>query len=81
MLTLDYGFRISGLRMIWLKVLEPNIAGIKTYEHAGFIETGRLPRAGYWYGQDCDEIIMAALPEDIPSIVLTHPNHRQILVT
>jgi RimJ/RimL family protein N-acetyltransferase len=41
-LTLDYGFHITQLRAIWLKVLEHNTAGIRTYEAAGFKQVGRL---------------------------------------
>ncbi|MGH3978676.1 MAG: GNAT family N-acetyltransferase [Pseudonocardiaceae bacterium] len=65
-LTLDYGFHITQLRAIWLKVLEHNTAGIRTYEAAGFKEVGRLRRAGYWLGTECDEILMDAIPEDFP---------------
>uniref|UniRef100_A0AAU2JIV9 GNAT family N-acetyltransferase n=1 Tax=Streptomyces sp. NBC_00049 TaxID=2903617 RepID=A0AAU2JIV9_9ACTN len=70
-LTLDYGFHLGGLRMIHLKVLEPNAAGIKAYEKAGFREVGRLRRSGFWLGKDCAEILMDALPEEFagPSAV------------
>jgi len=66
LLTLDYGFRITALRMIWLKVLEPNTAGIRAYTTAGFKPAGRLRQSGYWLGQPCDELIMDALPDDYP---------------
>jgi diamine N-acetyltransferase len=66
LLTLDYGFRITALRMIWLKVLEPNTAGIRAYTAAGFKPAGRLRQSGYWLGQPCDELIMDALPDDYP---------------
>lgn len=66
LLTLDYGFSITALRMIWLKVLEPNTAGIRAYAAAGFKPAGRLRKSGYWLGQSCDELIMDALPEDYP---------------
>ena len=65
-LTLDYGFHITQLRAIWLKVLEHNTAGIRAYEAAGFKQVGRLRRAGYWLGAECDEIIMDAIPADFP---------------
>ena len=65
-LTLDYGFHITQLRVIWLKVLEHNIAGIRAYQTAGFKEVGRLRRAGYWLGAECDEILMDAIPDDFP---------------
>ncbi len=64
LLTLDYGFHIAALRMIWLKVLEPNRPGIRAYTTAGFRPAGRLRQSGYWLGQPCDEMIMDALPAD-----------------
>lgn len=66
LLTLDYGFHITNLRAVWLKVLEHNTAGIRVYEGAGFKPVGRLRRSGYWLGAECDEIIMDALAEEFP---------------
>lgn len=66
LLTLDYGFHVSALRMIWLKVLEPNASGIRAYTAAGFKPAGRLRQAGYWLGDLCDELIMDALRGDYP---------------
>ncbi|GAB2741169.1 hypothetical protein GCM10010442_71870 [Kitasatospora kifunensis] len=63
-LTLDYAFHITNLRMVWLKVLAPNKAGIRAYEKAGFRTVGALREAGYWLGQVCDEVIMDALATD-----------------
>jgi RimJ/RimL family protein N-acetyltransferase len=57
-LTLDYAFHLTALRMVWLKVLEPNRAGIRAYESAGFRAAGRLRQAGYWLGEPCDELMM-----------------------
>lgn len=65
-LTLDWAFHLSALRMVWLKVLEPNTAGIRAYQRAGFTAAGRLRAAGYWLGQPCDEILIDALPQDFP---------------
>jgi hypothetical protein len=58
--------RFTALRMIWLKVLEPNTPGIRAYTTAGFKPAGRLRQSGYWLGQPCDELIMDAVPEDYP---------------
>jgi diamine N-acetyltransferase len=66
LLTLDWAFHMSALRMVWLKVLEPNRAGIAAYEKAGFRRAGRLRQSGYWLGEPVDEIFMDALPEDFP---------------
>lgn len=63
-LTLDYAFHVTNLRMVWLKVLEPNAAGIAAYKRAGFREAGCLRQSGYWLGRVCDEIIMDALAEE-----------------
>ncbi|NEC65118.1 GNAT family protein [Streptomyces sp. SID9727] len=70
-LTLDYAFHVASLRMVWLKVLAPNVAGIKAYERAGFQHAGRLREGGYWLGQVCDEVLMDALAADFsgPSAV------------
>ncbi|WP_232788976.1 GNAT family N-acetyltransferase [Streptomyces odonnellii] len=65
-LTLDWAFHLAALRMVWLKVLEPNRAGIASYEKAGFRLSGRLRQSGYWLGQPVDELLMDALPEDFP---------------
>jgi diamine N-acetyltransferase len=71
LLTLDWAFHLAALRMVWLKVLTPNTAGIRAYEKAGFRHAGRLRESGYWVGQSCDELIMDALPTDFigPSAV------------
>lgn len=65
-LTLDWAFHVAALRTVWLKVLEPNTAGIRAYEKAGFRHAGRLRRAGFWMGHPVDELLMDALPEDLP---------------
>ncbi|MGH3908252.1 MAG: GNAT family N-acetyltransferase [Pseudonocardiaceae bacterium] len=65
-LTLDYGFHITQLRAIWLKVLEHNTAAIRAYQAAGFKEVGRLRRSGYWLGAECDEIIMDTVSDEFP---------------
>ncbi|MBZ6173359.1 GNAT family N-acetyltransferase [Streptomyces olivaceus] len=65
-LTLDWAFHLAHLRMVWLKVLEPNVAGIKAYEKAGFRPAGRLRQSGYWLGEPVDELLMDALPADFP---------------
>lgn len=66
LLTLDYGFHITNLRAVWLKVLEHNTAGIRAYEAAGFKPAGRLRNSGYWLGAECDEILMDAVPTEFP---------------
>ncbi|MFI1253254.1 GNAT family N-acetyltransferase [Streptomyces netropsis] len=63
-LTLDWAFHLGALRTVWLKVLEPNTAGISAYEKAGFKQSGRLRKSGFWLGNPVDELLMDALPED-----------------
>ncbi|GAA3047480.1 RimJ/RimL family protein N-acetyltransferase [Streptomyces olivoverticillatus] len=65
-LTLDWAFHVGHLRMVWLKVLEPNRAGIVAYEKAGFRHAGRLRQSGYWLGESADELLMDAVPADFP---------------
>ncbi|WP_234348027.1 GNAT family N-acetyltransferase [Streptomyces specialis] len=65
-LTLDWAFHLAAVRMVWLKVLEPNTPGIRAYEKAGFRQSGRLRQSGYWLGTPTDEILMDALPGDFP---------------
>ncbi|WP_255499648.1 GNAT family N-acetyltransferase [Nocardiopsis sp. Huas11] len=67
-MTLDYAFHIIGLEMVWLKVLEPNAAGRRAYAKAGFQEVGTVRSAGQWMGRRCGEVVMDALPEDLPTI-------------
>ncbi|WP_433225306.1 GNAT family N-acetyltransferase [Microtetraspora malaysiensis] len=71
-LTLDYAWHVTNLRMVWLKVLEPNAAGVAAYKRAGFRESGRLRQAGYWFGRVCDELIMDALAEDFDTASAIH---------
>ncbi|MFC8130202.1 GNAT family N-acetyltransferase [Streptomyces sp. NPDC057302] len=70
-LTLDDAFHITNLRMVWLKALALNAAGIRAYEKAGFHMVGALREAGYWLGNVCDEVVMDALDKDFtgPSTV------------
>ncbi|WP_282203718.1 GNAT family N-acetyltransferase [Kitasatospora fiedleri] len=69
-LTLDFGFHVSNLRSVWLKVLAPNKAAVRVYETAGFQHVGAMRQAGYWHGAVCDELIMDALAADFsgPSV-------------
>lgn len=65
-LTLDWAFHLAHLRMVWLKTLAPNAAGLTAYQRAGFRQAGRLRQAGYWFGEVVDEILMDAIREDFP---------------
>lgn len=63
-LTLRWAFQYAALRMVWLKVLEPNAAGAGAYQKAGFRPAGRLRQSGYWLGRPCDELLMDATADD-----------------
>ncbi|MFI9585078.1 GNAT family N-acetyltransferase [Streptomyces sp. NPDC052236] len=63
-LTLRWAFEYAALRMVWLKVLADNVAGVTAYQKAGFQSAGRLRQAGYWLGRSCDEILMDAIADD-----------------
>ncbi|MFD3414933.1 GNAT family N-acetyltransferase [Streptomyces cyaneofuscatus] len=70
-LVLDHAFHITNLRMVWLKVLALNKAGLRAYEKAGFRTAGTLREAGYRLGTVCDEILMDTLAGDFtgPSVI------------
>ncbi|MFF2859030.1 GNAT family N-acetyltransferase [Streptomyces rubiginosohelvolus] len=70
-LVLDYAFHVTNLRMVWLKVLAPNKAAVRSYEKAGFRAAGTLREAGYWLGGVCDELLMDALASEFtgPSVI------------
>jgi diamine N-acetyltransferase len=63
-LTLDWGFRVLGLRNVLLEVLPSNAAGITAYERAGFKRIGVRRNAALDWGERCDEVLMDAVPED-----------------
>ena len=62
--AVDYAFREMGLHRIQLGVAPFNVAGIRAYEKAGFVEEGRHREAvlhdGRWY----DEVLMSVLDHE-----------------
>lgn len=57
----DYAFREMGLHRLQLEVAVFNLAGIRAYEKAGFVQEGRR-RASVWHdGQWYDELLMSVL--------------------
>lgn len=69
-LTLDWAFNVAGLRNVKLEVWEPNKAAIRAYQKAGFKIVGVRRNGARWLGQQCDEIIMDAVPEDFTDSVV-----------
>jgi RimJ/RimL family protein N-acetyltransferase len=63
-IIVDYGFREMGLHRIQLIVAPYNVAGIRAYQKAGFVEEGRrreiVLHDGRWY----DEVLMAILDHE-----------------
>lgn len=60
----SYGFREMGLHRIQLDVWPFNLAGIRAYEKAGFVEEGRR-RELFWHdGQWYDEVMMSILDHE-----------------
>ncbi|MBV9013855.1 MAG: GNAT family N-acetyltransferase [Pseudonocardiales bacterium] len=71
-LTLDWAFHVAGLRNVKLEVWEPNKAAIRAYQKASFTIVGVRRNGARWLGQQCDEIIMDAVPEDFTDSVVEH---------
>lgn len=72
MLALDYAFTALGLHNVMLTVYEFNLAGIRTYEKAGFRELGRRRQARFMGGRFWDEIYMDCLSSEFESRVLAN---------
>lgn len=69
-LMLDYAFTALGLHNVSLEVYEPNIAGRRAYEKAGFREFGRRRESYSMGGRAWDEIMMDCLATEFVSPVL-----------
>ncbi|HET9015627.1 MAG TPA: GNAT family protein [Thermomicrobiaceae bacterium] len=63
-LTLDYAFTALGLHSVLLKVYAFNLAGLRTYQKAGFREIGRRRQAHHMGGRLWDVILMDCLATD-----------------
>lgn len=63
-IIVGYGFREMGLHRIQLSVAPFNLAGIRAYQKAGFVEEGRHRESvlhdGRWY----DEVLMSILDHE-----------------
>ncbi len=60
-LMLDYAFTVLGLHNAMLEVYEPNLAGKRAYEKAGFREIGRRTSSYLMGGHRYDTIFMECL--------------------
>jgi RimJ/RimL family protein N-acetyltransferase len=60
-MLLQFGFNGLNLNRIFLRVDETNLGGIHCYEHAGFIQEGRLRQAKFEDGQYIDLLLMSIL--------------------
>ena len=60
----DYGFREMGLHRIQLDVWSFNLAAVRAYSKAGFVEEGRR-RESFWHdGQWYDAVMMSVLEHE-----------------
>jgi RimJ/RimL family protein N-acetyltransferase len=69
-LTLDYGFTVLGLHLIWLNCSSINTRAIRVYQKAGFRESGCIREAGQWAGKRFDAVFMDILAREFESPVL-----------
>lgn len=58
-----FAFRDRGLQRVWLRVFADNTRAVRAYEKAGFVQEGRMRRAGYIDGRWVDELVMAVLSD------------------
>ena len=62
----DYGFREMGLHRVQLEVAAFNMAGVRAYEKAGFVEEGRHRESVWHDGRWYDEVMMSILDHEWP---------------
>ena len=60
----DYGFRELSLHRIQLDVAPFNLAGVRAYEKAGFVEEGRRRQSVWHDGRWYDEVMMSILERE-----------------
>jgi RimJ/RimL family protein N-acetyltransferase len=70
LLTLDYGFTVLGLHLIWLNCASVNERAIEVYRNVGFREGGRVREAGQFGGRRHDAVFMDILASEFRSPVL-----------
>jgi RimJ/RimL family protein N-acetyltransferase len=58
---LRYGFTYRNLHRVWLETLASNVAGLRAYAAAGFVEEGRLREHAWVDGRYEDTVRMAVL--------------------
>jgi RimJ/RimL family protein N-acetyltransferase len=63
-LAVRYGFDTLNLARIELRVLDDNVRARRIYSKLGFVEEGRLRRAGFVNGAPADVIVMGLLREE-----------------
>ena len=60
----EYGFAVRGLHRLQVETLASNAAMIRAASRAGFVQEGRLRRAGWVDGEFADEVILGLLASD-----------------
>ena len=69
-LMLDYAFTVLGLHNVMLRVHAYNLAGLRTYQKAGYREFGRRREAVWMGGRFWDIVYMECLASEFTSPVL-----------
>ena len=60
----EYGFAVRGLHRLQVETLASNAAMIRAASRAGFVQEGRLRRAGWVDGEFADEVILGLLASE-----------------
>lgn len=63
-LLLEWGFRMQGLRRIWLEALASNTRAVRAYEACGFAREGLLRAHDFYDGGYHDVVLMGLLRDE-----------------
>jgi RimJ/RimL family protein N-acetyltransferase len=69
-LMCQYGVAFLNLQTIYLWYVSYNVRGRKSYEAAGFVETGRIPESRLFNGVRYDDVVMTLHARDVPTTAL-----------
>jgi RimJ/RimL family protein N-acetyltransferase len=65
-LMCQYGVAFLNLQTIYLWYVSYNVRGRKSYEAAGFVETGRIPESRLFNGVRYDDVVMTLHARNLP---------------
>ena len=69
-LMCQYGVAFLNLQTIYLWYVSYNVRGRKSYEAAGFVETGRIPESRLFNGVRYDDVVMTLHARHVPTTAL-----------